>query len=100
MLSNEQLNGAIARLVERLQPERFFFSAATRGKAREDSDIDLFVVAETELPLRKRFLNSPFVGRLSRRLRRLLENSGRVPPLAKGGQPRGVLCRKVRKSRL
>ena len=57
MLSNEQLNGAIARLVERLQPERIIlFGSYVRGEAREDSDVDLLVVAETDLPLRKRFM--------------------------------------------
>ena len=43
---------------------------------REDSDIDLLVVAETDLPLRDRFpVDSPAPGRFSGGLRRVLEDT-------------------------
>ena len=56
MISIEQLNDIIERIVERLDPEKIIlFGSHARGDAREDSDIDLLVVAETDLPARERY---------------------------------------------
>jgi predicted nucleotidyltransferase len=47
---------------EHFQPEKIIlFGSYARGEATEDSDLDLLVVAETDLPPRERF---PTVSRL------------------------------------
>ncbi len=51
----DEIEGELAvllpRLVAELRPERvLLFGSAARGEAGEDSDIDLCVIAETELP--------------------------------------------------
>ena len=56
MISRDQLNDIVNRIVERLDPEKIIlFGSYASGEAREDSDVDLLVVAETELPVRGRF---------------------------------------------
>jgi predicted nucleotidyltransferase len=56
MISSEQLDQIVQRIVDRLDPEKIIlFGSHSRGEAREDSDIDLLVVAETDLPARDRF---------------------------------------------
>ena len=56
MISREQLEQVVERLVERLSPEKIIlFGSYVRGDAREDSDVDLMVVAETDLPVQDRF---------------------------------------------
>jgi uncharacterized protein len=56
MISTAQFNDIVARLVQRFEPEKIIlFGSYARGDAREDSDIDLLVVAETDLPMRDRF---------------------------------------------
>ena len=56
MISTEQLNDITERIVRRFEPEKIIiFGSYARGDAREDSDIDLLVVAETDLPARERF---------------------------------------------
>jgi uncharacterized protein len=56
MISIEQLNDITARIVQRCQPEKIIlFGSYADGSARDDSDVDLLVVAETDLPLRERF---------------------------------------------
>lgn len=56
MIRTEQLDDIIERIVQRLDPEKIIlFGSHARGDAREDSDIDLLVVAETGLPARDRY---------------------------------------------
>jgi predicted nucleotidyltransferase len=52
--------GLIAQVVERIRerfnPEKIIlFGSHARGEPREDSDIDLLIVAKTRLPARERF---------------------------------------------
>ena len=62
MIGTEQIAEIIDRIVQELTPEKIIlFGSQARGDACEDSDIDLLVVAETDLPLRDRF---PAVRRL------------------------------------
>jgi len=62
MISREQVQQVVERLAERLSPEKIIlFGSHARGDAREDSDIDPLVVADTDLPVRSRF---PAVRRL------------------------------------
>jgi len=62
MTTTERFDDIIQRLVERFDPEKIIlFGSYARGDAREDSDIDLLLVAETDLPVRDRF---PAVRRL------------------------------------
>ena len=56
MISTEQLNDITERIVRCFEPEKIIvFGSYARGDAREDSDIDLLVVAATDLPVRERF---------------------------------------------
>jgi uncharacterized protein len=56
MISTEQLNDITERIVQRFAPEKvILFGSYASGNAREDSDVDLLVVAETDLPLQERF---------------------------------------------
>lgn len=56
MISTEQLNDITERIAQRFDPEKIIlFGSYANGDAREDSDLDLLVVAETDLPLRDRF---------------------------------------------
>jgi uncharacterized protein len=62
MIGMDQIAEIIDRIVRELAPEKIIlFGSHARGDAREDSDVDLLVVAETDLPLRGRF---PVVRRL------------------------------------
>jgi uncharacterized protein len=56
MISSEQFNEIIERIASRCDPEKIIlFGSRARGEMREDSDIDLLVVAKTDLPMRDRF---------------------------------------------
>src|SRR5664279_90335 len=56
MISADQLKDITERIVRRFEPEKIIiFGSYARGDAREDSDVDLLVVAETDLPVRERF---------------------------------------------
>ena len=62
MIETEQIAEIIQCIVRQLDPEKIIlFGSYARGDARNDSDIDLLVVAETDLPVRERF---PAVRRL------------------------------------
>ena len=62
MVEAEQIAQIVRRIVRQLDPEKIIlFGSYARGDARDDSDVDLLVVAETDLPLRERF---PTVRRL------------------------------------
>ena len=62
MIATEQLAEIIDRIARNLAPERIvLFGSYASGEAREDSDIDLLVVAKTDLPPRDRF---PLIRRL------------------------------------
>ena len=46
-----QLDALVTALVDALHPRRIIlFGSRARGDAREDSDVDLLVIADTELP--------------------------------------------------
>lgn len=56
MLATERLDAVVGRLVGRFDPEKIIlFGSHATEQAREDSDVDLLVVAETDLPTGERF---------------------------------------------
>jgi predicted nucleotidyltransferase len=56
MISDEQIIEIVSRIARRLDPEKIIlFGSYATGAAREDSDLDLLVVADTDLPRRERF---------------------------------------------
>ena len=56
MIGREQISEVIDLLVRRFSPEKIIlFGSYASGTAREDSDVDLLVVAETDLPTHDRF---------------------------------------------
>lgn len=56
MIGTEQIAEIIDRIVQQLDPEKIIlFGSHARGDAREDSDVDLLVVAETGLSARDRY---------------------------------------------
>ena len=62
MLSTETLAEIAGKIVQRFNPEKIIlFGSYATDEATEDSDLDLLVVAETDLPPRERF---PAVARL------------------------------------
>jgi len=57
MLSVDVLEAIIARLVERFDPEKIIlFGSHATGEADERSDVDLLIVAETNLPPAERYV--------------------------------------------
>ena len=62
MIDQKQIAEITECIVRQLAPEKIIlFGSYASGDARDDSDVDLLVVAETDLPLRDRF---PTVRRL------------------------------------
>jgi predicted nucleotidyltransferase len=56
VISTDIVNEIVQRIVERFDPEKIIlFGSYARGEAREDSDIDLLIVAETDLPPPERY---------------------------------------------
>ena len=56
MVGAEEIQEMVDRIVERFRPERIIlFGSYASGKATEDSDVDLLIVAETDLPPDERF---------------------------------------------
>jgi uncharacterized protein len=62
MISPDTLKEIVERLKKSFEPEKIIlFGSYATGKAEEASDIDLLIVAETDLPAKERF---PVVSRL------------------------------------
>jgi uncharacterized protein len=62
MMASSQINQIVERVVQRLEPEKIIlFGSHATGNPREDSDVDLLVVAETDLPVKDRY---PVIRRL------------------------------------
>ena len=62
MIGTDVLEEIVDRIVERFDPEKIIlFGSYAHDEATEQSDVDLLIVAETDLPLRERF---PVVRRL------------------------------------
>lgn len=56
MLSFNKINEIIEKIVNSFNPEKIvLFGSYSEGKATEDSDLDLLVVMETDLPSHKRY---------------------------------------------
>jgi predicted nucleotidyltransferase len=56
MIGTETLDEIVERIEEYFHPEKIIlFGSYARGEATEDSDVDLLIVAETDLPPRERF---------------------------------------------
>ena len=56
MLSFKKIQEIIAKIVNSFNPEQIIlFGSYAEGKAKEDSDLDLLVVMETDLPYHKRY---------------------------------------------
>ena len=56
MITQEQINEVIKRILESLKPQKIIlFGSYAEGKATEESDLDLLIVKESNLP--SRFLN-------------------------------------------
>jgi predicted nucleotidyltransferase len=62
MISTDMINHIIDRIKHRFHPEKIIlFGSYATGKVTEESDVDLLIVADTDLPVKERF---PAVGRL------------------------------------
>ncbi len=62
MISADTLNEIVERIKKSFKPEKIIlFGSYATGHAKEGSDIDLLIVAETDLPAKERF---PAVSRL------------------------------------
>ncbi len=56
MVGAEKIQEIVDRIVERFHPEKIIlFGSYASGDATEDSDMDLLIVAETDLPPREQF---------------------------------------------
>ncbi len=56
MISLDTLNDIVERIKKSFKPEKIIlFGSYATGKAGEASDIDLLIVAETNLPAKERF---------------------------------------------
>src|SRR3990172_5884708 len=54
---SQQLPEAVRRIVETLHPEKIIlFGSYARGNPTSDSDVDLLVIMETDLPVTERYL--------------------------------------------
>jgi len=59
VIGSDLLEDILERIRDRFNPEKIIlFGSYAQGEATEDSDLDLLVVAETDLPLRERFLTA------------------------------------------
>jgi len=56
MITADMVNDIVERLVERFHPDKvILFGSCARGEADEGSDVDLLIVAETDLDPGERF---------------------------------------------
>ena len=56
MIASIELDGIIHRIAEHFAPEKvILFGSYAQGNATEQSDVDLMIVAPTDLPQRRRF---------------------------------------------
>ena len=56
-ITQEKIEEIVERIVEAVDPYRIYlFGSRARGTAREDSDIDLLIIADMEGPRRERNL--------------------------------------------
>ena len=56
MISPDTLKEIVERLKKSFKPEKIIlFGSYATGKSEEESDIDLLIVAETDLPAKERF---------------------------------------------
>src|SRR5262249_43476478 len=55
MLTTEEIDGLVARIVARIRPERVIvFGSYAKGTAHPYSDLDLCIITDTELPPERR----------------------------------------------
>ena len=55
MLTETEINILVEKIVQRLQPDKVIvFGSYAKGKATAKSDLDIFVIKETHLPMKKR----------------------------------------------
>ena len=55
MVSRRTIDEIAGKIVDRFQPEKIIlFGSYARGEATENSDIDLLIIAKTDLPTPKR----------------------------------------------
>jgi predicted nucleotidyltransferase len=55
MLTSQEVGDIVSRIVERVRPERIIvFGSYAKGVATARSDLDLLVVADTDLPMARR----------------------------------------------
>ncbi|HTY22978.1 MAG TPA: nucleotidyltransferase domain-containing protein [Desulfomonilaceae bacterium] len=56
MISKDALKDIIERIKSHIHPEKIIlFGSYAAGEATEESDVDLLIVADTDLPVRQRF---------------------------------------------
>jgi predicted nucleotidyltransferase len=55
MLTEKEITRIIEKIVERIQPDKIImFGSYAKGKETQKSDLDLFIIKETHLPMRQR----------------------------------------------
>jgi uncharacterized protein len=55
MLTDDEINELVRRIVARIEPQRVIvFGSYAKGTATIHSDLDIFVVKETEVPMARR----------------------------------------------
>ena len=69
MLKEEEIKKMVDRIVSRIQPEKVIvFGSYAKGKATNRSDLDLFIIKDTHLPMSQRdqeirpFLSNLLIG--------------------------------------
>ena len=57
MISNEEIQNVVDTIVEHFQPQRVvLFGSYATGEATDDSDLDLLVIKDTDLPRQRRLV--------------------------------------------